>query len=203
MDAIAWLDLLLRMKVRASTAGRWAPVFADVIQQDTFSAGLSELDDFLGQIVHESGGLESLEENLNYTSAERIKAIWPSRFKTDAEALLCTRNPERLANTVYAGRMGNTQPGDGWRYRGRGLIQVTGRDNYALVGKAMGLDLIANPDQLCQPEKALLSAIAWWEKRIPDSVLGDTERITKLVNGGTNGLQHRIDLTHIAMQRMA
>lgn len=203
MDAIAWLDLLLRMKVRSSTAGRWAPVFASVITEDTFSAGLSELDDFLGQIVHESNGLESLEENLNYTSAERIKAIWPSRFKSDAEALLCTRNPERLANIVYSGRMGNIEPGDGWRYRGRGLIQVTGRDNYRMVGEIMRLNLLGDPDQLCDPEKALLSAIAWWEKRIPDSVMGDTERITKLVNGGTNGLQHRIDLTRIAMERMA
>lgn len=96
---------------------------------------------------------------------------------------------------MYGRRLGNTAPGDGWKYRGRGLIQVTGKDNYKAVGDALGIDLVNNPDTLVRPEWALKSSIAWWEGNIPDAIMGDTVRVSKRVNGGTIGLDHRIALT--------
>ena len=194
-----WVRILTQCGVRAATAARWAPVFAAEIQPGTFSAGIGELDDFLGQVLHESGMLERLEENLNY-SAERLCEVWPARFPRLADALPYARSPEALANRVYGGRLGNTQPGDGWRYRGRGLLQVTGRDNYAAVGRALVLDLVGNPDQLALPAIALRASIAWWERNVPDSAMGDIKRVTRTVNGGTNGLQHRTELTNAAQK---
>lgn len=194
-DAKAWTTFLTKCGVKQATAARWAPVFAAAIIPGTFSAGESEVDDFVGQVLHESAMLERVEESLNYTRADRLCEVWPSRFKSAADAAACVRNPQALANKVYGGRMGNTAPGDGWRYRGRGLIQVTGRDNYATVGRALGIDLVANPDLLARPDIALKASIAWWERNVPDSAMGDVRRITRIVNGGTAGLEHRAELT--------
>jgi putative chitinase len=188
-----WNDILIRCGVRPLTAARWAEHFSAIILSDTFSAGESEIDDFLGQILHESGLLEHLEENLNY-SAGALMRTWPARFDGDtAEAY--ARDAIKIANKVYGGRLGNTEPGDGWKYRGRGLIQCTGKDNYKSVGDALGIDLVGNPDMLAQPEYALKSAIAWWEGNVSDAIMGDTVRVSKRVNGGTIGLDHRIALT--------
>lgn len=196
--AADWVRILVQCGVKAVTAARWADVFAAEVGAGKFSAGDAEIDDFLGQVLHESGMLERLEENLNYTRAERLCEVWPTRFKTAGDAEKFVRNPAALANKVYGGRMGNTDPGDGYRYRGRGLIQVTGRDNYAAVARATGLDLLANPDMLAQPAIALRASIAWWEGRIPDAAMGDVKRVTRLVNGGTHGLAHRKQLTEAA-----
>lgn len=196
-NSTKWVEVLTACGVKQSTAARWAPVFAAEIRDGTFSAGAAELDDFLGQVLHESSMLERMEESLNY-SAERMCVVWPSRFPTAADAQPYARSPERLANKVYGGRLGNTAPGDGFRYRGRGLVQVTGKDNYAVVSKALGIDLVAAPDQLLQPAIALRASIAWWERNIPDSVMGDIVRVTKRVNGGTVGLDHRAQLTRAA-----
>ena len=194
MAQIDWLSTLQRCGVRAPTAARWAPVFAAVVKPDTFSMGAGEIDDFLGQVLHESAKLERIEEGLNY-SADRLMVVWPARFPSAADANLYARNPEALANKVYGGRLGNTQPGDGYKYRGRGLIQVTGRDNYRAVGKAIGVDLEAHPDLLSDPEFALSASVAWWEGAVPDSVMGDITKVTKRVNGGTHGLSDRAQLT--------
>lgn len=192
-----WVRILVACGVRAATAARWAPVFAAEVQPGTFSAGDSEIDDCLGQLLHESGMLERLEEGLSY-SAERMTEVWPSRFPTVAAAQPYARNPEALANKVYAGRLGNTQPGDGYRYRGRGLLQVTGRSNYAALSKVLGVDLVANPDALAQPAMALRASLAWWEGNVPDGVMGDIVKVTRRVNGGTVGLAHRAQLTDAA-----
>lgn len=192
-----WYALLMRLGVRANTAANWAPIFASTIKPDTFSMGAAELDDFLGQILHESGRLERVVENLNY-SPERLMAVWPARFPTHAGAQLYARNPAKLAEKVYGGRLGNDEPGDGARYIGRGLLQVTGKDNYRAVGKVLGLDLVRFPDLLADPRTALLASIAWWEARIPDGAMGDVKRVTKLVNGGTHGLDDRVALTNRA-----
>lgn len=200
--AADWNQILIACQVKPQTAARWAEVFAAEIQPGTFSAGDSEIDDFLGQILHESGMLERLEEGLNY-SAERLMAVWPKRFPTMGDAQPYARSPEALANRVYGGRLGNTEPGDGWRYRGRGLVQITGRDNYRATGQALGIDLEADPDQLADPAIALRASIAWWERNLPDSVIGDIAAVTRRVNGGTVGLEHRADLTDRAGDALA
>ena len=197
-----WYDILVRCQVKPLVAVAWSKVFADVVKPGSFSQGEKEIDDFLGQVLHESGGLTQFSENLNY-SAERLCKVWPTRFRTLADAKPYARNPEALANKVYAGRMGNTEPGDGWKFRGRGPIQLTGRSNYAAVGELIGQDLTIMPELLEQPRFALEAAIAWWEDRIPDSMLGDTEKVSRRVNGGLIGLADRIELTHAARTALA
>ena len=131
------------------------------------SASPIRLHFFLAQLGHESGGLTVVSENLNYR-AERLVKVWPSRFASIDDALHCAGNPEKLANTVYSGRMGNGPPasGDGWRYRGRGYIQITGHDAYDNVGRLAGLGLVDEPDLAAQPANALLTACAFWERKI-------------------------------------
>ncbi len=200
-----WAEILRACGVRSATAARWAPVFAAEIQSGTFSAGDAELDEFLGQVLHECGMLERLEENLSYSSAERIRAVWPRRFPAVSDAAQFTRNARALANKVYGGRMGNTGPDDGWKYRGRGCIMVTGADNYRAVGRALGIDLLAKPDLLASPAVALRAAVAWWEGRIPDLITADDSIVaeTKIVNGGTVGLPDRQKITALARAALA
>lgn len=193
-----WLQILLKCNVKAATAMAWADVFADTINDDTFSAGDRDLVPFLANTLHETANLEQLVENLNY-SAARLMQVWPSRFPTLDSTVGFANNPEALANKVYAGRMGNTAPGDGWLFRGRGIPQITGHDNYTFVGNLIGQDLLDVPDLLAQPHFALAAGIAWWEKKIPDSMLADTVAITRIVNGGTTGLAQRQQLTTLAL----
>ena len=202
LTAPEWRDVLVHCGVKANVAVAWSLVFADVVTEKSFSKGTDEVDDFLGQVLHESEDLTAFSENLNY-SAERLVQVWPARFPTLADARPYARNPEALANRVYGGRMGNTEPGDGWRYRGRGPIQLTGRANYAFVGDLMGQDLINLPELMEQPCYALEATIHWWENRIPDSMLGDPEKITKRVNGGLIGLADRELLTGLAHEALA
>lgn len=146
---------------------------------------------FLAQIGHESGGFKLLVENLNYGSLALLRT-WPTRFDEDIAAQLA-RKPELIANYVYGGRLGNVEPGDGWRYRGRGLIQLTGRANYAEAGKAIGMPLVEQPELLEQPEAAALSAAWYWSSRqlgrLADA--DDLLAVTRKINGGTHGLDDR------------
>lgn len=140
---------------------------------------------FMAQAAHESGELKRLEENLNY-SAQRLVQVWPRRF-TRQEAAAYARQPERIANRAYAGRMGNGNEasGDGWRYRGRGIFQLTGRDNYRRAASALGLGLLADPDQLLQPINAARSAGWFWFDRGLNALAESRyfERITAVING--------------------
>jgi putative chitinase len=149
---------------------------------------------FLAQVAHESGGLTVIEENLKY-SAKRMTEIWPSRFPTLAAAEPFANNPEALANKVYASRMGNGPPesGDGWRYRGRGYIQITGRDGYRNIGAATGIDLEAHPDRAATPEDALRVACGFWKWKNVNAACdeGDFAKVTRLVNGGLIGQPDR------------
>lgn len=193
-----WLAILLKCHVKAATALAWADVFADTIRDGTFSAGDKDLAPFLAQMLHETANLEQLVENLNY-SAARIQIVWPSRFPTIESAQAVAGNPQALANKVYGGRMGNTQPNDGWDFRGRGIPQITGRANYVMVSNLVGQDLQSVPDLLAQPHYALEAGIAWWECKIPDSMLADTVAVTRIINGGTIGLAQRQSLTTQAL----
>lgn len=193
-----WLAILLKCHVKAATALAWADVFADTIHDGTFSAGDADLAPFLAQMLHETANLEQLTENLNY-SAARILAVWPSRFASVADAQPYANNPQALAERVYWGRMGNINHGDGWAFRGRGMPMITGQANYAMVSNLVGQDLQSVPDLLAQPHYALEAGVAWWEARIPDSMLADTVAITRIVNGGEIGLAQRQQLTAVAL----
>jgi putative chitinase len=148
----------------------------------------------LAQLGHESNGLTNREENLNY-SASRLMEIWPGRFPTLEIARQYAHDPEKLANRVYGGRLGNTNAGDGFRYRGRGYIQLTGRDTYREIGKIAGLDLEAHPELAAKPENAVKIACAFWTSRKlnPSCDIGDFTGVTQKINGGTNGLNDRLD----------
>jgi putative chitinase len=147
---------------------------------------------FLGQCMHESGGFKFLKENLNY-SAKGLVATWPSRFPNEEYAEEYARKPERIANKVYGGRMGNTEDGDGAKYIGRGLIQLTGKDNYKAVTEALGEDLLANPQLLEEPRYAALSAGWFWNKKGLNALAdaNDIDTMTKRINGGFIGIADR------------
>lgn len=198
-----WTEILIQCGVKRATAEKWAPSFSELCTPAKFSYGFDEIDDFLAQILHESGMLERVEENLNYSNPARLIAVWPRKFKSEDQAELYTKSPEKLANYVYKGIIGNKYDDDGWRFRGRGLIQLTGRDNYLSVGLKIGADLCQNPDLLLQPFYALKSAIAWWEGSVPDAFLNDVVKVSKRVNGGANGLDHRRKLYDICRSVLA
>ena len=155
---------------------------------------------FLAQVMHESGGFKLLSENLNYSAAALMRT-WPSRFPDMDTAEKYAHNPEKIANKVYAGRMGNIEEGDGWKFHGRGLIQLTGRENYANFVHNASVDVLSNPDLLITPEYACLSAGWYWNKRNLNELADkmDIEGITKKINGGTLGLEDRKARTEKAL----
>ncbi|MDK1386391.1 glycoside hydrolase family 19 protein [Sinorhizobium sp. 8-89] len=152
----------------------------------------SRICHFLAQCFVESKGFTDAEEDLSY-SARRLTQVWPKRFPTIESALPFERNPEALANKVYGGRMGNTAPGDGWRFRGRAIKQITGKDNYRACGRGLGLDLVKDPDALFDPVIGARAAIWYWTQagcnRFADR--NDIRGLTKAINGGFNGLADR------------
>jgi putative chitinase len=162
--------------------------------------GLSEkrirIEYFLAQIAHETGGLTRSVENLSY-SAKRLIEIWPTRFPTLESAEPYANNPEKLANKVYANRMGNGSPesGDGYRYRGRGYIQITGKDGYRNTGLRAGLDLVSHPEKAIETAVALRIACAFWKwKELnPLCDLRKFEEVTKRINGALIGYQDRLE----------
>jgi len=148
---------------------------------------------FMAQVGHESGGLTHIEENLNYR-AERLPVVFPRYFR-DVNPSAYARNPEKIANRVYANRMGNgpESSGDGYRYRGRGLIQLTGHDNYARFANDMGMSVEEAVEYLSTPEGAAMSAAWFWSKNGLNEIAdrGDVVAATKRINGGTIGLADR------------
>lgn len=157
---------------------------------------------FIGQCGHECGNFRMLEENLNYR-AETLMKLWPKRFPTLEFAKQFERNPKKIANTVYANRMGNRDEasGDGYRFRGRGCIQLTGSANYYHAGKALNVDFIMDPDLVATPQYAALTAGFFWhtQKLNPIAERGDNLALTKKINGGTIGLSDRILHTNQAL----
>jgi putative chitinase len=159
---------------------------------------------FLGQIACESAGFTRLEENMNYTTTKRLRTVWPNRFTSDAKAKPFVRNPEKLANFVYSSRLGNGQPasGDGWRYRGSGLKQTTGKANFQAVERETGLPVVAHPEMLRRFPEALHSACIYWRdnrlNRFADA--SDVKGLTRAVQGGAGGLAERRTFTKRAME---
>jgi putative chitinase len=203
------ISYLVAAGVKQVVAEKWIEAIKEACA--TFEINTPQrIASFLAQCAHESGGFTMLTENLNY-SADTMAAVWPNRFavkgpdgkyvlekgkkKPNKFALALHRKPESIANVVYANRMANgpTESGDGWKFRGRGLKQLTGKDNYTRCGQALGVDLVSNPDLLTTPKYAALSACWFWRtnnlNKFADA--GDLEGMTKKINGGLIGFQDR------------
>lgn len=187
-----WTRLLDILAPKALPAVRQAFDDADAVFEQYRLVTPIRQAHFLAQVLNETGGFRIIEENLNY-SAIRMCQVWPSRFPTLESAQPYARNPEALANKVYGGRMGNNQPGDGWRYRGRGLLQPTGCEAYRLVGRVIGVDLEADPDAAMAPKNLLPGSLAIWNAKKCSAYadLDDLRTVTRLVNGGYIGLKER------------
>jgi len=160
---------------------------------------------FLAQIAHESGGFNFVQEGLNY-SAQGLMKTWPRRFPTLASAQPYARNPEKIANKVYANRMGNgpESSGDGFKFRGRGLIQLTGRDNYTRFARSIGRTLDQTVAYLETPEGAVASAGWFWDTN-KLNVYADKDDfigLTRRINGGTIGLADRKHHYDIALRAL-
>lgn len=151
---------------------------------------------FFAQLHHESN-LKPVEENLNY-SASALRSVFSKYFKTYKEAKLFSRQPEKIANRVYANRMenGNEASGDGYKYRGRGFIQITGKANYRELTEDTGIDYLNNPELLLNEADSMVSALWFWNKRRLNRFADrdDVYTVTKRINGGYNGLTHRQEL---------
>ena len=150
---------------------------------------------FLAQTGHESGGLNLTEENLHYKAAT-LGRLWPRLFPEAVAAEYAAKGPQAIASRAYGGRMGNgpEETGDGWAYRGRGLMQLTGKDNYAACSDALGMDLVSDPDQVSQNPVAVLSAGWFWDTHHLNALADaeDLTTMTKRINGGTIGLEERV-----------
>jgi putative chitinase len=166
---------------------------------------------FISQCAHESRDFTAMEENLNY-SKEALERVFPRYFGAGKRnAAEYARNPEKIANYVYmdanrsaAGALGNTQPGDGWRFRGRGLKQLTGRNNYSRFAQAYGMTAEQASDWIETKEGALASALWFWttNKLNPVADTGDVVALTKRINGGDIGLADRQSRYSVAMQAL-
>jgi putative chitinase len=176
----------------------WLEPLTDVFHRYSINTPL-RMAAFIGQCAHESGNFKTLQENLNY-SAEALCRVWPSRFPSVEAAQPYHRNPDKIANKVYGGRMGNgtEETGEGSLYKGRGLIQLTGKDNYRLASDALSEDFVSSPDLVCGPKYAALTAGWYWNKRglNKEADAKDYVGMTKKINGGTIGLDDRVK--HIA-----
>jgi putative chitinase len=157
---------------------------------------------FLGQCGHECGNFKIFEENLNYKAATLMK-LWPKRFPTLEIANQYAGQPRKIANSVYANRMGNRDEasGDGYRFRGRGAIQLTGYSSYFHAGQALGVDFVMYPDEVATPLYALLTAGWFWSTHGCNELAESANWVglTKKINGGTIGLDDRVSHTNLAL----
>ena len=186
---------------------KFKKVFPNSIEPDKFcnlldnllpAAGIDtkeRVNMFLAQCGHESGGFSRFTEGLNY-SAKGLRATFPKYFPDDDTALKYERQKEKIANRVYANRMGNgtESSGDGWKYRGRGMIMTTGKDNYTEFSKYSGIDAVNNPDLLSSDMSAAIKSAIWFWNKNGLNKFADAKDIlgaTKKINGGTNGLEDR------------
>ncbi|MBF0464705.1 MAG: glycoside hydrolase family 19 protein [Nitrospirae bacterium] len=186
-------NLVLIAPASASVAESFVEPLNTAMDEFEISVNKKRQAAFLAQILYESTSLTHLEENLNYNE-DGLKNHFGSHFSQEEFAVFA-RQKEKIANRVYANRMGNgpETSGDGYRYRGRGLIQLTGKDNYKKCGDALELDLVKNPELLKEPVSACRSA-AWFWKKHGLNELADIDHFTEItikINGGENGLVER------------
>ena len=162
------------------------------------------LSHFMAQIHHESN-LKPIDENLNYSSKALLR-VFGKYFTNIHIANKYARNPVKIANRVYSNRMknGNEQSGDGWKYRGRGFIQITGKENYYNLSIYTGIDYLNNPDLLLNEADSMISAVWYWNKRNLNKYadMDDIKQITRRINGGYNGLKHRKELLSYYKQKL-
>lgn len=181
--------------------GIWVPHLNDAMALYGISDDKDYMVEFLAQCAHESMSFNRLEERLNYGAA-RLMQVWPKRFPTMEIAQQYEHKPDALGNFVYGGRMGNTDPGDGWKYRGRGIPMITGLDNYKRVSEITNDPaILIFPDRLTLPSVAAMAGAAWWaanpklnalaDDTATDDDQADFVSITRIVNGGTEGLVER------------
>ncbi len=161
---------------------------------------------FIAQLAHESGSFHYNQENLNY-SAKALMAVFGKYFPTQALADEYARKPEKIASRVYGNRMGNGDEasGEGWKYRGRGLIQLTGRNNYQKCGEGLGMDLVADPNPVANDPTVAVDAACWfWDSRDLNKYADqdNVKQITRLINGGYNGLADREEYLERAKQAL-
>ena len=190
---------------RVERAAKWLEPLTDAMAQYHIDTPARQAA-FLAQIAHESARLGTLEENLNYR-AEALVKVFPRHFPTLKAAALYARQPVKIANKVYANRMGNGDEasGDGAKYHGRGLIQLTGKDNYRGASQAVGVDLVADPDKATLPRIAAFVAAWFWARNSLNALAdaGDFTGITRRINGGTTGIQDRLALFQGAKEALA
>ncbi len=188
-------ELLTGLGVPEARASKYLPLFEAALPEHGIDKDL-RLAHFLAQILHESASLKFVEENLKY-SAEGLRKVFSKYYHTDADAAADAYHPERIANRVYANRIGNGAPetGDGYRYRGRGFIQLTGKANYQEFATWVGDDVVAKPD-LVSEKYPVHSALHYWSKKKINTAADadDVVEVTRLVNGGKHGLKERTEL---------
>lgn len=179
----------------------WSGVFISVCETYKINT-LNRIASFLGQSLHESLSLGSLEENLNYKSATRLIDIFPHDFKDLEEAESFVGNPEKIGNRVYANQNGNGDEasGDGYKYRGRGIGHLTGKGNYGAYSKFKNMDFVAKPDLLKEPLYAADSFAWFWmtHNLNKKADIWDLNNMTLIINGGHNGLKERKELCNKA-----
>ncbi|MFO6491096.1 glycoside hydrolase family 19 protein [Hafnia alvei] len=180
--------------VSADLASRWFP-HIDAAMKEFGIMSAPDQAMFIAQVGHESGGLKQVVESLNYTPQALLSTFGKRVTSQQANELGRTSahpaNQQAIANLVYGGRMGNKYAGDGWEYRGRGLIQITGLDNYRACSAGLKLDLVAKPELLESDQHAARSAAWFFASNGCLKYSGDIEKVTRIINGGTNGLDDR------------
>ncbi len=184
------VEQLAKLKI----GSEWVDALNETFARFDISTSLRQAA-FIGQCGHECGHFKVLEENLNYR-AETLMKLWPKRFPTREIADQYARNPKKIANMVYANRMGNRDEasGDGYRFRGRGCIQLTGHANYFHAGKGLDVDFVKEPDLVATPKFAALTAGWFWSTHKCNEFANKSDWVglTKKINGGTIGLDDRI-----------
>ena len=184
---------LLRCVTTPEMAEKWVDAISATCVRFDINTPL-RVAGFVSQISHESNGFRATVEDLHYR-ASSLMAVWPSRFPTLDVANAYAMKPEKIANRAYCDRMGNGDEasGDGWKYRGRGLIQLTGKDNYAAFAMKCDNEALTKPDLVAETDLAAESAGWFWSTRNLNNYAdeGNVEGMTRRINGGTNGLDDR------------